>query len=292
MEPQSQFIVVNNVKLHVADWGGKGPNLLLLHANGFLGRVYGTLIRQLVPHYRVWTLDLRGQGDSERTELTETHWQSMSQDVVGVANQLGLAGFYGIGHSGGGALLALYAATHPGQVKALALLEPVTIPREPAFAQRLSAENHPLVERTLRRRVVWDNRQQLFAAYQGKDAFANWQEEVLWDYVNYGTTDLPDGRITLKCASEVEAHVFATTMSLDIFSQTDKIDCPVLVLRGEFTDAPLATVAERLAQRIPKGSLVTVPGTSHFLPMEKPEQVGKMIREYFAVNARQSGSSS
>jgi pimeloyl-ACP methyl ester carboxylesterase len=283
MEPQSQFVVAAGVRLHVADWGGKGPNLLLLHANGFLGRVYGALIRQLVPHHRVWTLDLRGQGDSERTELTESHWQSMSRDVAGVIDQLGLRGFYGIGHSGGGALLALYAATHPGRVKALALLEPVTIPREPAFAQRLSAENHPLVERTLRRREVWDSRQQLFAAYQGKDAFANWQEEVLWDYVNYGTADLPDGRITLKCAAEVEAHVFATTMSLDIFSQTDKIDCPVLVLRGELTDVPLAIVAERLAQRIPKGTLATVPGTSHFLPMEKPQQIGQMIVEYFAT---------
>jgi pimeloyl-ACP methyl ester carboxylesterase len=292
MEPQSQFVVVNGVKLHVADWGGKGPSLLLLHANGFLGRIYRVLICQLIPQYRVWTMDLRGQGDSERTELSETHWQSMSQDVVGVIDQLGLRGFYGIGHSGGGALLALYAATHPGQVKALALLEPVTIPQEPAFVQRLSAENHPLVERTLRRRVVWDSRQQLFTGYQGKDAFANWQEEVLWDYVNYGTTDLPDGRVTLKCAAEVEAHVFATTMSLDIFSQTDKIDCPVLILRGEFTDVPLAVVAERLAQRIPKGTLATVPGTSHFLPMEKPEQIGQMIREYFAASVRQSGPKS
>ena len=290
MEPQSQFVVVDGVRLHIVDWGGHGPNghgpnLLLLHANGFLGHVYRALIRQLIPHYRVWTIDLRGQGDSERGELTETHWQSMARDVIGVVDQLGLGEFYGIGHSGGGALLALYAATHPGQVKALALLEPVTIPQEPAFAQRLSSDNHPLVERTLRRRVVWESRQQLFAAYQGKDAFANWQEEVLWDYVNYGTANLPDGRITLKCTAEVEAHVFATTMSLDIFSQTNKIDCPVLVLRGELTDVPLATVAERLAQRIPNGSLVTVPGTSHFLPMEKPAQVGQMIREYFAASA-------
>ncbi len=33
----SQFIPVDGVKLHVADWGGSGPDLLLLHANGFLG---------------------------------------------------------------------------------------------------------------------------------------------------------------------------------------------------------------------------------------------------------------
>ncbi len=60
-----------------------------------------------------------------------------------------------------------------------------------------------------------------------------------------------------------------------------KIDCRVLVLRGAHTDEPLALVAERVAQRIPQGSLVTVPGTSHFLAMEKPEEVAEMIIEYF-----------
>ena len=104
---------------------------------------------------------------------------------------------------------------------------------------------------------------------------------MLWDYVNHGTYVLPDGHIALKCSAEVEAQVFATTMSLDIFSQVDKIDCPVLVLRGERTDAPLAVVAERVARRIPHGSLVTVPDTGHFLAMENPRQVAEMISEYF-----------
>jgi hypothetical protein len=129
--------------------------------------------------------------------------------------------------------------------------------------------------------VIWDSRQQLFAAYQGKDAFAAWREDVLWDYVNHGTYDLPDGRVALKCPAEVEAHVFATTMSLDIFSQLDRITCPTLILRGERTDPPLALTAERVAQRIPHGSLVTVPETSHFLAMEKPEEIARIINEYF-----------
>jgi lipase len=227
------------------------------------------------------TMDLRGQGDSETSELGPDHWQKMAQDVEGVVKYLGLQDFYGVGHSGGGALLALYTATHSGNVKGLALLEPVSVPHEPQFLARLSADNHPLVERTLRRRVIWDSRQQLFAAYQGKDAFAAWREDVLWDYVNHGTYDLPDGRVALKCPAEVEAHVFATTMSLDIFSQLDRITCPTLILRGERTDPPLAVTAERVAQRIPHGSLVTVPKTSHFLAMEKPEEIARIINEYF-----------
>lgn len=285
MEPRSQFIDVEGVKLHVADWGGSEPDslpdMLLVHANGFLGWVYRALIRYLVDSYHIYTLDLRGQGDSDKPALRDSHWQDMATDVEAVIDTLGLQDFYGLGHSGGAALLAGYAATHNGRVKSLALLEPVTFPHEPPFLERLSSTNHPLVEQTLRRREVWDNRQQIFDAYRSKAAFAGWREDVLWDYVNYGTADLPDGQITLKCPITVEAHVFAQAPLIDIYSQLDQVDCPAAVLRGEKTDPPLFLVAEKVAQKIPQGTLVTVPDTSHFLPMEKPAEIARIIIEYF-----------
>ncbi len=280
MEPHSQFIKVEGVALHVADWGGSGPDLLLLHAGGFLGRVYGAMIARLVAHYHVVTMDLRGHGDSDKPSAEDFHWRYMARDVEGVIEHLGLRGFYGVGHSGGGALLAYYAATHPGRAHRLVLLEPVIIPHEPAFLERMGPRD-AFSERARRRREIWDSRQQLFATYQGKDAFTSWREDVLWDYVNYGTYDLPDGRIALKCPAELEAQLFANTTSLDIFSQIVKIDCPVLVLRGAQTDEPLSLVAERVAQRIPHGSLMTVPNTGHFLAMEKPETVAELIGECF-----------
>ncbi|MGE0684347.1 MAG: alpha/beta fold hydrolase [Candidatus Binatia bacterium] len=283
MEPTSHFLDIDGVKIHVADWGGSGPDLLLIHANGFLGRLYRLMLARWVTHYHVRTMDWRGQGDSEKPPLEQCQWSNLHRDVEQVADRLGLSGFYGVGHSGGGAMLAYYAATHPQRVKSLALMEPVVIPHEPPFLEQMQTENSPLVERTLRRRIVWDSREQLFAAYQGKDAFAQWREEVLWDYANYGVYDLPDGRAALKCSAEVEAQIFTTTRSQDMFSHIHKIDCPVLVLRGEYTEPFLALAAERIAQRIPQGSLTTVPRTSHFLAMEKPEEVAEIIRQYFAA---------
>jgi len=283
MEPSSHFVDVNGVNIHVADWGGDGPNLLVIHANGFLGCLYRLMIARWVSHFHVRTMDWRGQGDSDKPPLEQCHWSHLHHDVETVVDRLGLTGFYGVGHSGGGAMLAYYAALHPGRVRSLALMEPVVIPHEPPFIERMQAENSPLVERTLRRRVVWDSREQLFAAYQGKDAFAQWKEEVLWDYVNHGTYELPDGRIALKCSAETEAQIFATARLQDMFSQMHKVDCPVLVLRGERTEPFLALAAERVAQRIPYGSLLTVPGTSHFLAMEKPEEVAEMITQYFVT---------
>ncbi len=281
MEPRSQFIDVDGVKLHVADWGGSGADILLVHANGFLGLVYRELIRHLGDGYHVYTLDLRGQGDSDKPALREGHWQDMANDVEVVIDALHLQDFYGLGHSGGAALLAGYTAAHTGRVKSLALLEPVTFPHEPPFLERLSTTDHPLVEMTLRRRAVWDSRQQLFDAYQTKAAFSGWQKEVLWDYINHGTANLPNGQIQLKCPVTVEAHVFAQAPLIDIYSQLGLVDCPAIVLRGENTDPPLSLVAEKVAQKIPQGILVTVPDTSHFLPMEKPDEIARIIRQHF-----------
>lgn len=283
MEPTSHFLDIDGVDIHVADWGGSGPDLFLIHANGFLGYLYRLMIARWVDRYHVRSMDWRGQGDSEKPPLAQCQWSNLHHDVEQVIDRLGLSGFYGVGHSGGGAMLAYYAATHPQTVKSLALMEPVIIPHEAPFLERMQTDNSPLVERTLRRRVVWDSREQLFAAYQGKDAFAQWKEEVLWDYATHGVYDLPDGRVALKCSAEVEAQIFATTRLQDMFSHMHKIDCPVLVLRGEHTEPLLALAAERLAQRVPHGSLTTVPGTSHFLAMERPEEVAEIIEQYFAA---------
>ena len=95
------FIDVDGVKLHVADWGGSGPDILLVHANGFLGWVYRALIQYRVDRYHIYTLDLRGQGDSDKPELRDSHWQDMANDVEAVIDALGLQDFYGLGHSGG-----------------------------------------------------------------------------------------------------------------------------------------------------------------------------------------------
>ncbi len=279
MKPRSRFIEVDGVKLHIADWGGAGPDLLLVHANGFLGRVYREFIRHLEDAYRVYTLDLRGQGDSDKPALRDTHWQDMARDVAAVIAELRLQDFYGLGHSSGAALLAGYAAEHKGRVKGLTLLEPVTFPPE---LRPASPTNRPLVEQTLRRREVWDSRQQVFDAYRTKAAFAGWQEAVLWDYVNHGTARLPDGRIRLKCPVRVEAHVFAQAPLADLYAPLSRVDCPTLVIRGAQTDPPLFAIAECAARRIPRARLVTVPGTSHFLPMERPDEVARIVRTYFA----------
>ncbi|PNG99535.1 Pimelyl-[acyl-carrier protein] methyl ester esterase, partial [Tetrabaena socialis] len=44
--------------------GGSGPTLLMLHANGFHGRVFLPMVPLLAPHFRCVALDLPGHGDA------------------------------------------------------------------------------------------------------------------------------------------------------------------------------------------------------------------------------------
>lgn len=44
------------------DFGGVGPPLLLLHANGFHGRAYSPMAQTLSRYYRCIALDFPGQG--------------------------------------------------------------------------------------------------------------------------------------------------------------------------------------------------------------------------------------
>ena len=39
-EPRGGDLEVNGVRLHYLDWGGDGDPIVVLHATGFIGRIY------------------------------------------------------------------------------------------------------------------------------------------------------------------------------------------------------------------------------------------------------------
>ena len=64
IEPRTSFVNVNGVRLHTLDWGGDGAPIVILHATGFLGRIYRQLAERLRAIGHVYSYDQRGHGDS------------------------------------------------------------------------------------------------------------------------------------------------------------------------------------------------------------------------------------
>jgi pimeloyl-ACP methyl ester carboxylesterase len=113
-------------------------------------------------------------------------------------------------------------------------------------------------------------------AYRGRGAFRTWTEAQLADYVAGGFLDQPDGTAELACTPEWEVSNYVNQGhdSWDAFARSR---CPIRILRAEH-DSPgrLDAGLDRLAAtgRI---QVETVPGATHFLPMERPELVREAI---------------
>jgi lipase len=308
MNPDEGYVDANGLSLHYLRWrtdgGGVRPAIVLLHATGFLARLWQPVAEALASRFDVYAYDTRGHGDSDKPppDGENYHWRNLVADLRGFCDALGLRastvvhgpshepalgkgpepqelvnGEPGVaiaGHSSGGAAAAYLAATHPEYVSRLVLFEPIIFP-----AQFLPPEDrrNELADGARKRRRVWSDTDEIIEAYRTRPAFARWRADVLRLYAEHGTFQREDGQVELKCPGEVEAEVFDHSRSLDTWEQLPEITCPALVMHGELTPEPFPSLMAQFAQRIPNARLETVPDAGHLAPMERPEPVAQAI---------------
>ena len=179
----------------------------------------------------------------------------------------------GVGHSSGGAALVMSELLAPGTWSRLVLVEPIIFPGP--FER---SEDHPLVAGALRRRASFRSRSETRAAYSGRGPFAGWTDEALDLYVDHGFRDAADGSRVLACSPTTEAEYYRMAPAHGAWERLGEIACPVTMLVGEHSDSHPPEFASRLISRFSDGHLVTVRGSGHFLPMEKPAAVAEAVR--------------
>jgi pimeloyl-ACP methyl ester carboxylesterase len=269
---RSHFVNVNGQRMHVVEYEGNGPPLFAAHGTGLVAQVWGTLVPYLAPYFRVFAVDRRGHGDSDKPECCY-ELDDGAKDYVGIARHFGWDRVVALGHSSGGTSLAVAESRTPGLFSRLALLDPIIFPRRQAarlLSDTAAADASPMVERTRRRRSSWTSAREMFDSLASKFPFDGWQPEALWDYVRYGAVEQPDGSVTLKCPPELEAKMYAHAGAIDLFEEIERLDIPVLIVRGERTDRFPRANAERAVATLRDGRWVEMPGRTHFLPMEDP----------------------
>jgi len=255
---------------------------VFLHANGFNARTYRTILGPLAGDFRILALDLRGHGRTRAPTQPEgrPNWLDLGDDLVGFLETLDLKSVVLAGHSMGGTL-SLFAATDaPDRVRALVLFDPVVLPPERPAGQPASS---PLIHGASRRRRHFDSREAAVQSYRGRGAFTTWAEPMLLDYVEDGFRDLDDGTVELACAPEWEVSNYLA-QGHDPWDAFARSRCPITILRAE--QGSTCNVDSRIDQLTADGRITieTIPGTTHFLPMERPDLVRSNLRE--AIEAR------
>ena len=258
------------------DYGGAGPPLLLCHCTGGLGRLWDPVAARLREHWRVLAPDTRGHGASAQpTTQDQCRWEHSGKDLLAIIDALDLgAGLAVSGHSAGGAHVVYAALLRPGVFTRMALIDPITAPKtilDPAGGH---------LEAQARRRIgVFPSREDARARLAKKSPYEAWTASVQDAYFQHGFQETQDGHVRLCCSPQVEAWCYAEGGAADAFTRLGEIQTPTMLITGEHSK--LRPLVQEQARHLPRAQIETVPGATHFVPQERPEDLAAVLRQWF-----------
>jgi len=257
-------------------------DVIFVHANGFNAMTYRSVLAPLSERLHVLAIDQQGHGRSPQRAPSEgrRNWLLFRDDLVGLLDTLSGGPLLLSGHSMGGKASVMAAALRPERVKGLALFDPVIMPedmgRRIASGEAPSFSESPLAVGAAKRRSVFASREEAFSRYKGRGAFTTWPDEALADYLRDGLRDRPDGQVELSCAPDWETANFSSHYH-DPWEPLRAIRAPVTILRAEQASTCSVSSAEPFQADNLKFQVETIPGTTHFMPIERPDLVRETI---------------
>lgn len=281
-EPRRRMIRLHDGEMAALDFGdgARAVDVIFAHANGLNAMTYRSILGPLSLSLRIMAVDLRGHGSTRlpAEPRGRCSWRDLKDDLCALIDATGERPLVLAGHSMGATAMLLAAAERPRAVRSLVLFDPVVQPRWAAPGARAPWLLHPIwrwrapSRGALRRRAVFESYGAAFNACRGRGAFRTWPEIMVADYVANGFRERPDGSVELACAPSWEASNYAA-LGNDPWRALRRLRAPVHIYRAEQSSTCRAGAGSAMARRLPHARLVTVAGSSRFLPMERPDVV-------------------
>lgn len=267
----------DGLALNVWDHGGDGPPLILCHCTGTLGRIWDPVVALLGGAYRIIAPDTRGQGDSERPPTEAGFaWSLSGQDVLTIIDALELGEqVSAAGHSAGGAHLGYAELQRPGIFDRVMLIDPIVVPPGFFVGERSLAK---LVKKRIN---DFDTVEDARARFTAKPPMSTWTPETVDCYVAHAFVPREDGGVTLKCPGYVEAIFYNHGGAVEVYEGIEALAFDMKLVTGDNSNVRM--LAENLHEKRPDAPLEILENTTHFIPQERPEEVAKLICDWFPV---------
>lgn len=264
--------------------GSRAPEIVFLHATGLNARAYRTLLAPLGERFHVAALDARGHG---RTKLSARRfgyasWRRHRDDLIAFLDQHCTQPVTLAGHSMGATVSLMAAGKRPDLVNGLVLIDPVILTPnayrlyELPFAPLLARGFFPIAAKAAKRRARFSSREEAIAAFTGRGFFKTFPPEAIADYVGDALAEAPKGGFKLACSPAYESATFAAQRN-DPWAALRRAPDPIVVLRAEKHSTLSTAAAKSISAMRPAVRIVTVEGSSHALPFERPDRVRAAI---------------
>lgn len=278
--PLEKICDLGDVRIKYLHYPSNGPDLLLLHATGFLPWVWHPVAKRLSEKFNIIAPYFCDHRDAE-PEAGGISWKILAEDLYRLCTRLNLKDPFVAGHSMGGTVITLCAGTHTVTPSAMILIEPIFLPRE-TYKIRMTVEQHPLASRSIKRISRWSSRPEAESYLKSRKLFSKWDSETLELYIRHGMKPDDDGGLCLSCSPRKEASLFMGGNAKDPWPLLSEINCPVLIVEGGESENRSYIDLKYAASLFPYGSYIEVPEAGHLVLMEQPDAVYRIISDFFS----------
>ncbi len=244
--------------MHVLESGSGDPIILVHGLSGNYTR-WGVVGERLSARHRVINYDIRGHGLTEKGPGLDCGFDAHVEDLAGLMEHAGIERAVVVGQSLGGMIVQHFALAYPEKVSKLVLV--VTT------ACVMRGRVKPRFMRTATKILPY-------------------VPGILSKSVRKKSAHLPDELFPERAQPELDFHpacvgrCIQAIVGMDIRERVRGLEMPVLVVASK-QDALVDPAQEReLAELIPGAKLVEIDSPSHFVSLQRPDELTAAISAF------------
>lgn len=261
------YVDANGIRHHLVSRGHPGaPIVFFLHGLSGQAHSFDAIATRLAASYHVYSLDVRGRGESGWGKPGDYHIGTYVEDLEAVRQGLGIDRFTLVGTSMGGLIALHYTPAHKDHVAGIVLndigpeVDAAGLARIRSYitdAPRMFPDLKTVV------RYYKEHYAPMIAHLS-----AGQVEEFAAQHVRKNDV----GVWVWKMDPAVRALNQAPP-PMDLWADLKALSCPVLVVRGIESDVLSPAVAARMEKENPNVRVVQVPGVGHAPVLTEPAAV-------------------
>jgi pimeloyl-ACP methyl ester carboxylesterase len=267
----SRFVEAHGRRLHYLDYGTPARTpMLCLHGGAAHAHWFDFVAPGFTSNYHVRALDQRGHGDSAWVQPPAYTYEDYASDLAEVVERLDLRDFVLVGHSMGGMVALVYAATHPGRVARLVVVDTtMRMPEERLAAMREVGNRQSRGHATL---------DEFVARFRLRPPGTSAAPQIVRHLAQNSGRQTEDGGWRHK----FDRNVYAMRPALDGVPYWSHIGVPALLVNGARSERITPQIFAEVQARCPQIELAEVADSDHHVTLDNPAGFVQAVGAFLA----------